>query len=171
MLLILIKDSNTEAFEALYERYFVRLCRSAFSRIQNEDVVEELVQDVFINLWLKRSALDDAGEVAAYLFATLRNKVLHELRREMINTRNLVKLQQEATIKYTTDTSDQLEAKEAEERIQLVLQGLSPKSREAFTLSRFNQLSYKAIAQQMNISVNTVEKHIGKALIYLKKRV
>lgn len=170
-LLRLIKNSSTEAFEALYHRHFVRLYRTAFKRVQNEAIIEELVQDVFVNLWLKRSDLDADGNIVSYLFATLRNKILHELRREMISARNLQKLQLEMLPEYASDGASFLEAKETEQKIHLVLEGLSPKSREAFTLSRFENLSYKAIADEMNISVNTVEKHVGKALMYLKKRI
>ena len=69
------------------------------------------------------------------------------------------------------DVSDLLQAKQLEQRIHLAIQDLPSHCREAFILSRFEQLSYKEIAERMNISVNTVEKHIGKALSKLRKEI
>lgn len=139
-----------------------------YRRIPNESTAEEIVQDVFVNLWNKRAQLDVSGNIGAYLYATLRNKVLHELRARFIIDRHTQQLQQTGQPLYADDLHSQINAREVEQKINTVIQGLSPQCREAFTLSRFEHLSYKAIAERMNISVNTVEKHIGKALHILR---
>jgi RNA polymerase sigma-70 factor (ECF subfamily) len=70
-----------------------------------------------------------------------------------------------------TDVSDLLQAKELEQRLHAVIEELSPQSREAFKLSRFDQLPYKLIAARLNVSVGTVERHISKALRILRKEL
>ncbi len=165
-LLQLIKGDDMKAYETLYRRYYVYLCNKAYKRVPMPAVVEELVQDVFVNCWNKRENLEADGNVAAWLFATLRNKVLHELR----SSYHQKARQMEWPVAGVTDTGadDELDAKSLEARILGVVNGLPPQCREAFRLSRFEQLSYKEIAVRMNISVKTVEKHVSKALQLLK---
>jgi RNA polymerase sigma-70 factor, ECF subfamily len=163
------KDQN--AMVTLHSRYFVMLSRTAFKRLKNEQIVEEIVQDVFVNVWMKASSLKVNGNLKAYLFATLRNKVLHEMRSIGIAARAVSSVYADKEPEITHSANDHLEAKELEQRLNLAIEKLPPQCREAFTLSRFERLSYKDIADRMNISVNTVEKHVGKALNMLRKEL
>nr|WP_262712253.1 RNA polymerase sigma-70 factor [Mucilaginibacter phyllosphaerae] len=168
-LLCLIAQEDEAAFATLYFRYYETLARCAYKRLQNETVVEELVQDVFLNLWIKAAELDTLGNVKAYLFATLKNKVLHELRACMVVARHSRIIAQETTI-YATDMAELMHSRQIEQQFELIVAELPPQCREAFKLSRVDNLSYKSIAQKMNISVNTVEKHVGKALGILRRK-
>lgn len=170
-LLAHIARKSEAALAVLHDRYYLLLCAVAIKRISDESIVEELVQDVFLNFWEKASSLDSNGNVYAYLFATLRNKVLHELRSQMLLTKRSSTLQLAQPERLEHDAADLLQAKELEEKLQTIIEDLSPQCKEAFTLSRFEHLSYKSIAQRMNISVNTVEKHIGKALNILREKL
>src|ERR1044072_1184905 len=76
-LLLLIQQEHEGAFEQLYFRYYSQLCSKAFKRISNEPGVEEVVQDVFFSLWCQAKKLDHQGNVCGWLYAVLRNKVLH----------------------------------------------------------------------------------------------
>jgi RNA polymerase sigma-70 factor (ECF subfamily) len=69
---------------------------------------------------------------------------------------------------YTDGTTEQINTKQTAEKIQSAIDRLSPQCRQAFILSRYEHLPYKDIASQMGISVNTVEKHLGKALMLLR---
>lgn len=167
-LILLIAGGNQAAMSVLYERYYEMLCRAAFKRLQNESVVEELVQDVFINIWKKAAELDPEGSIKSYLFATLRNKVLYEIRASIAIAKHAVSLTQQDTA-YMPDSFELLHTKHLEQKFHSVVNDLPPQCREAFKLSRLENLPYKSIAERMNISVNTVEKHIGKALGVLRK--
>lgn len=167
-LMELIASRDQAAFTVLYHRYYELLACSGFKRLQNESVIEELVQDVFINLWDKAAELDHDGNIRSYLFATLRNKVLHELRASMVIAKHARIICQQQN-QFSADSDSLLHSRHLEERFELVVKELPPQCREAFTLSRFEDLSYKSIAERMNISVNTVEKHIGKALGILRQ--
>lgn len=144
------------------------LCRSAYKRLHNESIVEELVQDVFINVWKKATELDPNGSIKSYLFATLRNKVLYEIRASIAIAKHAVSLTQQDN-GYIPDSFELLHTKHLEQKFHSVMNDLPPQCREAFKLSRLENLSYKSIAERMDISVNTVEKHIGKALGILRK--
>ncbi|TCC96539.1 RNA polymerase sigma-70 factor [Pedobacter hiemivivus] len=165
-----LKSSNSKALEALYELYYVQLCQIAFRKLGDEALVEELVQDVFLNLWIKRKELDANGSLFAYLYATLRNRALHEIRARIIKERHYLHIA-ELGKGHLPDPEDDYVAKETELKVMKVIESLPAQCREAFRLSREEQLSYKAIAARMNISVNTVEKHIGKALKILKREL
>lgn len=134
-------------------------------------LVEEIVQDVFVNLWQKASSLDTGGNVKAYLFATLRNRILFELRTEANRNLFLNKLYQKASVRSEHDELEKIYAKETEDKIHFVIATLPPQCRDAFMLSRFESLSYKEISERMGISVNTVEKHIAKALKILREKL
>lgn len=165
-----IAHKDGRALSLIHARYYEKLCQAAYKKLADESVVEEIVQDVFLVLWNKAAHLDVDGDVKNYLFAILRNKVLYELRSQLAKQKsaNLFQPVNEVSI---TDASHLLQAKELEERLNAIIEELSPQSREAFKLSRYEHMSYKKIAAHMDISVATVEKHVSKALSVLRKEL
>lgn len=170
-LLAFIQQGNEMAFTVLYKRYYLPLCKKAFQRIPSTPQVEEIVQDVFVNLWSKALTLDTKGNVRAYLYATLRNKILHELRTESTRSFYMEKLKKLSSIHEGEECLNAIYAREREAQIIQIVTDLSPQCREAFRLSRFENLSYKEIAERMQLSVNTVEKHVAKALRILRSKL
>jgi RNA polymerase sigma-70 factor (ECF subfamily) len=167
-LLEMIRDGDVAAFKLLYLRYFSALCKSGFRKIQDDKVVEEIVQDIFVDLWRKRHELDAGKEIGAFLNALLRNKILHEWRAQQIRQRHVEVFSQLNTAVVDESFSEQFYANEIQERLNAAICNLSPQCRQAFELSRYEHLSYREISERMSISVKTVEKHIGKALKILK---
>lgn len=170
-LLALMQEKDEQAFTELYYRYYKLLCQKAFQRIPSTPVVEEIVQDVFVNLWIKAASLDTNGNVKAYLHATLRNKILHELRTEQTRTFYTEKIKQLNDQQENDQELQAIYAKETEDHINAIISTLSPQCKEAFVLNRYEHLSYKEVAERMHLSVNTVEKHVAKALRILKNRL
>ena len=170
-LLALVQAGEEKAFDTLYWRYYLPLCQKAFQRVPSVPRVEEMVQDVFVNFWLKAATLDTDGNVRAYLYATLNNKILHELRTESNRLHYLATFEKLRSKSKANASLEQLYAQETEHRIAQVLKALPVQCREAFCLSRFEHLSYKEIAERMELSVRTVEKHIGKALRILREKL
>jgi RNA polymerase sigma-70 factor (ECF subfamily) len=164
-----LRNGDNDAFEALYHRYFVSLSKYAYKKLQDECVVEELVQDVFVDLWKKRTTLEVDGQIAGLLFAMLRNKALHGLRARLIQFKHLEAFSLLHKNEMSEELTDVLYARQVQEKMNAAINQLSPQCRLAFTLSRYENLSYKQIAREMDISVNTVEKHIGKALHFLRQ--
>ncbi|WP_413668277.1 RNA polymerase sigma-70 factor [Mucilaginibacter sp. Mucisp86] len=164
----MIRDGDAVAFKLLYLRYFSKLCKSGFQKIQNEKIVEEIVQDIFFDLWRKRQELDANQEIAAFLNALLRNKILHEWRANSIRTKHVALYSQLNNSIIDESLSEMHSAREIQEKLAIAISNLSPQCRQAFELSRYEDLSYREISERMAISVKTVEKHIGKALKILK---
>lgn len=167
-LLELIRDGDTVAFKQLYLRYFSTLCKSGFRKIQDDKIVEEIVQDVFIDIWKQRQELNINQEIGAFLNALLRNKILHEWRARMIRSRHIELFSQLNSPIVDESSSENFLASEVQERLNTAISNLSPQCRQAFELSRYEDLSYREISERMAISVKTVEKHIGKALKILR---
>lgn len=166
-----IKKRDEKAFAVLYDRYYLPLCKKAFQRIPFIHKVEEIVQDVFVTTWSKSASLEDDGNIRAYLYAVLRNKILHELRTEKSRALCKARLELMVSQQETTYSVHELDIREDEQEIHRIINKLPPQCQKVFSLSRFEHLSYKEIAQYMNLSVTTVEKHITKALSILRSKM
>ena len=155
-----------EAFDAIYERYALPLLNAAYKRLQSKEEAKEVVQEVFIGLFLKKDAIRHAGNLSGYLFTALRNKVLDIIKTDLLHASH--HQQMRLLQSPHTEIDHQLEQKELELSVRKAIAQLPDKCREAFLLSRYEGLSYKEIAGILKVSVNTVEKHVGKALRLLR---
>lgn len=165
----LVKQDDIKAFEELYNRYWSDLIDAAYRRLQSRQKAEDIIQDIFVSLYQKRHTLDITVSLKAYLYQALKFKVLNVYRDEL--TRTACKKEIFFTGQCKNDSAEYCDAKELNHRIGQVLSTLPDKCREAFLLSREQNLSNKDISQGMNISVSTVEKHIGKALRILRNNL
>ena len=166
-LLVQIKQGNSKAFKTFHDLYYAQLGRIAFKKLGDNALTDDVVNEVFCAVWNNRERIDVDGNIDAYLNAILKKKALHYIRSK---TRLLERYKHIAAQK-TIESENVEEAyivKETELRINEAIKSLSPKCLEAFTLSRFEGLSYKEISEQMGISVRTVEKHMSKALSVLR---
>lgn len=156
------------AFDTLYRRYVVRLLNTAFHKTNSRDLAQELVQEVFMELYLHRSKLEIHTSIQGYLFTILRNKIFNYYRHELVQKkyRQFITLRGE---QHALDSGKNLEGKELQDKVHSLIQELPPQCRTVFMLSREGVLSNKEIADKLNISVNTVEQHIRKARRILRE--
>jgi RNA polymerase sigma-70 factor (family 1) len=127
---------------------------------------EELVQDIFLKIWLNREKLREVQQFDGYLFITARNHIYSALRTKVreVEFRDELK-------SYFADSSladDQLHLKEAHALIHTAMEQLPPQQRSVFELSRFQGLSHEEIAEQLQISPLTVRAHMRKALAFMR---
>lgn len=162
----LTKQDNMQAFEALYQRHWPGLVDAAYKRLQSRQKSEDIVQEIFINLYEKREFLEIIISIKAYMHQALKFKVLNEFRAEGIRSAYATSFFLNNVCK--NDFAPYLEVKELNREIEKTLENLPEKCRQVFLLSRKENLSNKEIANELKISVSTVEKHIGKALKALK---
>lgn len=161
-LLQAIRHGDTTAFDTLFRTYYEPLCHYAGSLTDGDlDEAEDLVQQTFVKLWEQRTAFEVQWSVKAYLYKMVHNRCLNRLRDA--RTRD----------KYKAYNAEQLEqghehdpgaASELNDRILQALTALPPECRRIFELSRFEELKYREIADQLGISIKTVETQMGKAL-------
>jgi RNA polymerase sigma-70 factor (ECF subfamily) len=162
-LIVQIKRGNVQSFETLFHRFYQRLCAYAASIIKKGDIAEEVVQDVFYNIWKNREKLGITVNLSAYLYKAVFNNSLMYLRK----TKKELPLDEKWILNQldpADDLSKNLDVEEINRIIEKTLEDLPDKTREIFTLNRFEGMKYKEIATNLSISIKTVEANMGKAL-------
>lgn len=163
--LLTIKD--LAAFDQIYRKYWSELFDVAYKRVQSTEKVEEIIQDLFVELWEKREQIEIRESVEAYLFGALKFRVLNHLRHEKMRASHLQVIREQAVM-TTNNLEEEIYMNDLESAYKNQVNNLPEKCRAAFELSRQEQLSFKEIALRLDVSVNTVEKHVGKALRLLR---
>ncbi|MBE7178401.1 MAG: sigma-70 family RNA polymerase sigma factor [Mucilaginibacter polytrichastri] len=154
------------AFGTLYERYADMLFKAAVSRLKNDEIAKDLVQEVFITLYQKRYDTTHIHDLKNWLYACMRNRVLNEIRNTLLHEQHNSKLQ---TTGHTAEPVINYDLGVLEKKYVAILESLSTRCREVFVLSRSEHLSNKSIAEKLNISTKAVEKHITSALRVLRR--
>ncbi|NOY60515.1 MAG: RNA polymerase sigma-70 factor [Calditrichaeota bacterium] len=156
-----IRNSNADAFKALYFRYYESLYRFLLIRTGSQETSRDFVQDVFAGLWQNRRTLKTGKSLRAYLFRIANNLVIDHFRRQ--KTQHLYS---ERFFNF-----EMTENPELRRRIFSAIEELPEKLRTVFVLSRFDGLKYTEIAQACEISIKTVEKRMSRALRVLRKEL
>lgn len=165
-----IRAGDERAFAAMFKAYYDLLCRYIAVYLGNRDAAEDVVQGVFTRIWDDRESWDVRGPLRHYLVAAARCGAINHLRHDAVRQRTAPFLALEAARRGGGAPADaEFEAEELRRHFELALNALPPRSREAFTLSRDEGLSYDQVALRMGISLKTVGVHIGKALAALRK--
>ena len=155
------KDGDRQAFLSLYDQYFPILFRYCKQITHNAEVIEDAIQDLFLSLWDRRSHLREAKSVKAYMMASVRRILLKQLK-----DNRLVELNHALEIPA-------FQPNESPQQLDLVqaLEQLSEKQREVLFLKFYNNLSYREVAEVMDIPVDTVYKISKRSLKGLKKKL
>jgi RNA polymerase sigma-70 factor, ECF subfamily len=164
----LIHDSelvqgNEAAFEKIFKIYYKPLCHYSYSFLNDGAEAEEVVQNTFVKIWERRSTIQIQTSVKAYLYSMVRNSCLNVIKHEK------VKQEFAKDHQYVSETSrpvvdEKMISNELESKIYEAMRTLPEQCRLVFQLSRFEELKYQEIANQLEISVKTVENQMGKAL-------
>lgn len=168
-LLIQLKNGNHFAYTEIYDRYFYLMFTFALKKLRDEDSAKDFVQELFINLWIKRESLNKNGKLSSYLYISLRSRILDYFQHQKVETKYIDFLSNYSTT--TTEATDHLiRERELTAYIEKQIQGLPKKMREIFELSRKAHLTHKEIAEQLETSEYNVSKQIGNALKIFKTK-
>lgn len=154
----------------IFRTYYQPLCNYAYTFVQDKDEAEEIVQTTFLAVWEKKEVLEIRSTIRPYLYAMVRNACLNVIKHAKIK-------QQHAAVELAMgehsveSVSRTVMAGELERRIHEAMEVLPEQCRLVFKLSRFEELKYQEIADQLNISVKTVENHMGKALKIMREQL
>ena len=167
-----VKKGNIKAFEILYKSYYPSLCLYSYGLIQDEELVKEIVNDVFLKVWDKRREIDIQYGVKPYLFRCVHNACLDHMRLKK-NIRHYQMIGISDEIRELTDPDEeyifkQIALKRLEKDVTASVEKLPDRCKEIFILSRYELLSYTEISERLNISVNTVKTQISRALDSLR---
>ncbi|QGY47170.1 RNA polymerase sigma-70 factor [Maribellus comscasis] len=163
-----IKNGDQVAFYNIYERYCKKLYGFVLSYIKIEADAEEIVQEVFVKIWENRNKLVAYSSFDSFLFTIAYNATISLLRKRINSKKFLEHLHKLNHIRNAPDLVDELEYKELHDKLKVLLDELTPRQREIFKLSREEGLSQDEIAKKLDISLNTVKKHMVNTLAILR---
>lgn len=164
---ILVKSKNHKAFEELYNRYWKKIFVICNNRLQNADIAQDLVQDIFISLWNNEN-VDSIENIDAYLYQSSKFAVIKELHKQ-IRYDNIAPTEIGILDKVAEfDLNEVLDAKLLDALLQVRIDMLPAKTKIIFNYSRKDNLNSKEIAEKLNISHRTVENQISFVLKELR---
>ncbi len=160
-----LKSGDKSAFKALFEHYYPVFFTFAKNMLNDEFIADDIIQNVFMRVWIRRENLDTSRSFKNYLLVSVRNEIY-------VHYRSLFLKKEEALDNdYVNSSSleDDVSATDLKERIGGIISRMPQRRREVFTLSRVNGMTNAEIASRLGISVRTVEKHIELALRDIRK--
>ncbi|MFD2937837.1 RNA polymerase sigma factor [Spirosoma flavum] len=156
-----LRLGDEQAFRAIYGHFWEELLGFAYKKTGSLPVAEDLVQDLFISLWLKRDSLLISQSLKAYLFAILKYQVIDYIRANISRQNYLSSLK---LAMQTSTSGDEVASNEIHELVQQSAQAMPERMRLIFEMSRYQGYSNEEIAQQLNLSEQTVRNQISSAL-------
>jgi RNA polymerase sigma-70 factor (ECF subfamily) len=165
-----LKKGDEAAFEKVFKTHFDSLYNYAYTILKNESSAEEVVQQVFFKIWEKRESLPDETMLKAYLYRAVHNESLNAIKRQKVRTG--YGMYAVSSIEVTTDNAaGKVNMRELQQELQKAMNELPEQCRTIFQMSRFEEMKYKEIADELNISPKTVENQMGKALRILREKL
>lgn len=165
----LLRINPEKALSMMYDQYYDDMCRQVYMIVKDEIATEDIVQEVFIEVWKIRDQIAINTSLGSYLKRACRNRTLNFIRDRKLGWENESVL---AEHEDTGVTSEQhLDADDLNRKIQAIIADMPEKCGIVFSLSRYNDMNYTDIAKELNISVKTVEHQISKALKILRKEI
>lgn len=165
-----VAEGDEHAFATLFRWYSKPLAEFVFKLTNSIDATEEIIQDSFIKIWLRRETVTDIHNFSGYLYILCRNETLLSLKKLAAKT--------VAYAVFEKDTLNELEIEELENPIdeyrsliQLAVDKLPEQQQKVYKMSRYDRLKHDEIAKTLNLSSETVKKHIQLAVQFIKKDV
>jgi RNA polymerase sigma-70 factor (family 1) len=166
-LLLKVANGDEISFRQLFEHYWDNIYGVALAYTKSTVIAEEMVQDVFLKIWLNREKLAMVEKFDGYLFTVARNHIFNELRKKVKEEPFI-----DSLLNYFQETSgspeQQLLNKESEQLINMAIKQLPPQQRIIYCLCRQDGLSQDEIATKLQISRHTVKSHMNKALKFIR---
>lgn len=157
-----VSNGDELAFRILFHRYRNKLYRYSLRYVKSSAIAEDILQDTFLKIWEQRQALQPVLNFEAYLFRISRNQIFNEFKKSTHQAAF-----EQFTLQNVSDnrqTEWDVVANNYQEVLQSALDQLPPQRKQIFQLSRLDGLSHEEIAQQLNLSKNTIKVQINKAL-------
>ena len=163
-----LKDGDSFAFEVLFYKYRNKIKGFAKKMVPSQIDPEEIVQEVFVRVWIKKESINPDKDFQSYLFSIAKHLILDHLKSAVNRKLYFVgeHFQHDLLAEVGLDTTI---PENAEEKLLSLIEQIPERRREIFRLSRFEGLSYKQIAERLNISENTVDSQIRNAQAFLRK--
>lgn len=166
----LLKKGKDKAFDELYFRYRDLLVRFVYARMKSVPISEEIVQEVFTTIWERRTTILIQKSFMAYIYTSVRYKTLDYIKSHSVTDQYIQEVLDRNTVTqtYTNTTEDSIYYEELQNAVDKAADLLPKKAKEVFILSRIKHYSNKEIAEELNVSIETVKYHITYALKFMR---
>lgn len=164
-----LKKQNILAFNELYYRYCSELYATAYKRLRSKDIVQDIIQEIFISLWNNAANFDEELSLRPYLFKSLKYKVIDAIYKDKSNSHVSLTDLGEMALTIEAWPDDPLVVKDLETFLNNEIENLPIKMKEVFLMSRKQYLPNEKIAELLSISSQTVKNQISLALKRLKQ--
>jgi RNA polymerase sigma-70 factor (ECF subfamily) len=166
-LLILLQQGNEEAFARLFDMYRGSIYTVACKFLKSPVLAEEIVQDVFLKIWFKRTEMCGIKDFNAYLFIMARNFIFDRIKKMAYETAAKVQLRDEPF--FVDDTEHLVRQHQCQQLLKQAIELLPPQQKKIYLLAKDKGLSHEKIASEMKLSKLTVKTHMAKALQHIRK--
>lgn len=163
-------ERDQRAFKLLYDQFSPKVYNYALRLLHTQELAEEMVQEVFFKIWTLQSALLQINNFDAYLKTTTRNRCLNVIRRMVIDGR-ADKIITANYVDAHNETEEAIILKDTRQVINHAVALLPPQQKEVYQLCHQQGLKYDEVAKRLNISVNTVQTHMRRALKFLREHL
>lgn len=163
-----LKAGNKEIFEEIFKTYYSQLCFYCLRYVGDMEDSREIVQGLFLKIWIKREKLKISSSLKSYLYSAVQNYALNYIKQKKIKQKYFNNKAYHL-IQQNGNGQNKLEEDELRILIKSAILKLPKKRREIFELSRFENMKYSQIAEHLTISVKTVETQMSKSLSFLRK--
>lgn len=165
----LLQQGKDKAFDELYFRYRDLLVRFVYVRMKSIPIAEEIVQEVFTTIWERRKVLVIQKKFSAYIYTSVRYVTLDYIKAHTITDQYIREVAGNNIVtSNSNNTIESIYHDELQEAVDKATSLLPKKAKEVFVLSRFKQYTNKEIAEELNISLETVKYHISYALKFMR---
>ena len=176
-LLQILRSGNEQAIRLIFEKYYEGLCLFAENIIKEHQAAEEIVEDIFINLWINCKETTIYISLKNYLYRSTYNNCLKYLKKQKRTDNLFLKIPyilEDKEILYSSSLKhpvSELIVKELEDKVEKILETLPPECKKIYSLNRFENLSYSKIAEKLNITVGTVKTQMSRAFKIFRKEL
>lgn len=157
-----IRKGDAKSFEELFDRYYDRFYAFACALLHDRDAAEDILQNVFLKLWIGRERLDEDRSVSNYLLVSVRNEIYDWL--SLKYNQAVVCCTPPEREDYSADIEESMALLETSGRLDRIIRRMPPQRQRIFMMSRYRGMSSREISEALDISVRTVERHIHLAL-------
>ncbi|WP_298780001.1 RNA polymerase sigma factor [uncultured Polaribacter sp.] len=164
-----LKEGDKKAYAFLIDNYHHKLCVYANSLINNHTQSEDIVQNVFVNLWVKRAKLDPKQSIKSFLYKSVYNEFIDQYRK----TQSVMKIEK-MYIDYINSIvldEDKEDTQKLIKQVKIIIQNLPPKCKHVFELSKKEGLTNIEISEHLNVTVKAVEAQITRAFSIIRKKL
>lgn len=163
-----LKNQSHEVFEVVFKTYYSSLYRLAYAYLMSRNLAEDIVQDAFVSLWSAASSLATDTSLKSYLYSSVKHGCLDYIKHLQVVDSNKEKLAEALIFSGTVEYED---SQELLNEVRQCMQRLPEQQRRVLELKVFHKMNYKEIAQEMNISEETVHTYVKRAYKYLRDSV